>query len=76
MENGSEELFYGFWPLMKRFLLLLLPLWIFLIGYSVGLNIIVASILAGVSVSIVAIFENLKLKRDNEFIENGNNVIK
>ena len=76
MENGSEELFYGFWPFMKRFLLLLLPLWIFLIGYSVGLNIIVASILAGVSVSIVAIFENLKLKRDNEFIENGNNVIK
>ncbi|MBT4982751.1 MAG: hypothetical protein HOM47_02375 [Euryarchaeota archaeon] len=76
MENGSEELFYGFWPLMKRFLLLLLPLWIFLIGYSVGLNIIVASILAGVSVSIVAIFENLKLKREHEFIENGNNVIK
>ncbi len=76
MENGSEELFYGFWPFMKRFLLLLLPLWIFLIGYSLGLNIIVASILAGVSVSVVAIFENLKLKRDNEFIENGNNVIK
>ena len=76
MENGSEELFYGFWPLMKRFLLLLLPLWIFLIGYSAGLNIIIASILAGVSVSIVAIFENLKLKRDNEFIENGHNVIK
>ena len=76
MENGSEELFYGFWPFMKRFLLLLLPLWVFLIGYSAGLNIIIASILAGVSVSIVAIFENLKLKRDNEFIENGNNVIK
>jgi hypothetical protein len=76
MENGSEELFYGFWSLMKRFLLLLLPLWVFLIGYSAGLNIIIASILAGVSVSIVAIFENLKLKRDNEFIENGNNVIK
>lgn len=76
MENGSEELFYGFWPFMKRFLLLLLPLWVFLIGYSLGLHIIVASILAGVSVSIVAIFENLKLKRENEIIENGNNVIK
>ena len=76
MENGSEELFYGFWPLMKRFLLLLLPLWIFLIGYSAGLNIIIASILAGVSVSIVAIFENLNLKREHEFIENGHNVIK
>ena len=76
MENGSEELFNGFWPIMKRFLLLLLPLWVFLIGYSAGLNIIIAAILAGLSVSSVAIFENLKLRRENEFAENGNNVIK
>ena len=76
MENGSEELFNGFWPIMKRFLLLLLPLWVFLIGYSAGLNIIIAAILAGLSVSLVAVFENLKLRRENGFAENGNNIIK
>ena len=76
MENGSEELFYGFWPFIKRFLLLLLPLWVFLIGYSAGLHIIVASILSGFSVSSVIVFENLKLKRENKVADVGNNLIK
>ncbi|MGY8746118.1 MAG: hypothetical protein ACKVG2_06145 [Candidatus Poseidoniales archaeon] len=61
MEDGSEELFNGFWPFMKRFLLLVLPLWVFLIGWSAGLNIIVTAILAGSSVSIVAIYEKMKV---------------
>jgi len=76
MEGGSEELFNGFWPFMKRFLLLFLPLWVFLIGYSAGLNIIIAAILAGLSVSSVAIFENLKLRRENDFADDANNLIK
>jgi hypothetical protein len=61
MEDGSEELFNGFWPFMKRVLLLFLPLWVFLIGWSAGLNIIVTAILAGSSVSIVAIYEKMKV---------------
>lgn len=76
MEGGSEELFNGFWPFMKRFLLLFLPLWVFLIGYSAGLHIIIAAILAGLSVSSVAIFENLKLRRENDFADDANNLIK
>ena len=76
MEGGSEELFNGFWPFMKRFLLLFLPLWVFLIGYSAGLHIIFAAILAGLSVSSVAIFENLKLRRENDFADDANNLIK
>ena len=76
MEDGSEELFNGFWPFMKRVLLLFLPLWVFLIGWSAGLNIIVTAILAGLSVSLVAIFENLKLRRENDFVDDANNLIK
>jgi hypothetical protein len=76
MEDGSEELFNGFWPFMKRFLLLFLPLWVFLIGWSAGLNIIVTAILAGLSVSSVAIFENLRLRRENDFADDANNLIK
>ena len=64
MENGSDELFNGFWPFMKRFLLLFLPLWVFLIGWSAGLNIIITAILAGSSVSIVAIYEKIKIRQE------------
>ena len=64
MEDGSEELFNGFWPFMKRFLLLFLPLCVFLIGWSAGLNIIVTAILAGSSVSIVAIYEKIKISQN------------
>jgi len=76
IEDGSEELFNGFWPFMRRFIIVFLPLWIFLIGYAAGMNIIIAAILAGASVSIVAIFENYKLKQENEKKIDGNNVIK
>jgi len=67
-EDGSEELFNGFWPFMKRFALVFLPLWVFLLGYSAGLNLIIASIIAGASVSIVAIYEKHKLKQLNEIV--------
>lgn len=66
LDDGSEDLFGGFWPFMKRFLFTFLPIWVFLIGYTAGLNIIVAAILAGASISVVAIFEKLKLKRESE----------
>ena len=66
LDDGSAELFEGFWPFMKRFLLIFLPLWVFLIGYSVGLPNIASAIIAGLSVSVVAIFEKYKLKQENE----------
>ena len=50
MDNGSAELFGGFWPFMKKILLLFLPIWIFLIGWAAGLNNIVSAILAGLSI--------------------------
>tara|TARA_B110000495_G_C22800082_1_gene467394 strand:- start:285 stop:488 length:204 start_codon:yes stop_codon:yes gene_type:complete len=66
LDDGSAELFEGFWPFMKRFLLIFLPLWVFLICYSIGLHNIVSAIIAGLSVSAVAIFEKYKLKQQNE----------
>ena len=58
--NASDELFSGFWPIMRRFLFAFLPLWIFLIAYSAGINVIICAILAGSSVSLVAIYEKRK----------------
>ena len=76
IDDGSENLFEGFWPFMKRFLILFLPLWVFLIGYSAGLNILISAILAGLSVSTVTIFEKYQLKRENDGSDGGNKVIK
>ena len=45
LDDGSDELFAGFWPFMRRFLLAFLPLWVFLLGYAAGLNVIIAAIM-------------------------------
>lgn len=76
IDDGSENLFEGFWPFMKRFLIMFLPLWVFLIGYSAGLHIIISAVLAGLSVSTVAIFEKYQLKQKNDRTTAGNKVIK
>ena len=76
LDDGSAELFGGFWPFMRRFLFMFLPLWVFLIGYTAGLHVILASILAGASISVVAIFEKYKLKQESEEGLDGNNLIK
>lgn len=74
--NASDELFSGFWPIMRRFLFAFLPLWIFLIAYSAGINVIICAILAGSSVSLVAIYENKKIMSENAKQNDGNKVIK
>lgn len=74
--NASDELFSGFWPIMRRFLFAFLPLWIFLIAYSAGINVIICAILAGSSVSLVAIYENKKVMSENDSKNDGNKVIK
>ncbi|MBB70524.1 MAG: hypothetical protein CMB28_05405 [Euryarchaeota archaeon] len=75
-DNASDELFSGFWPIMRRFLFAFLPLWIFLIAYSADINVIISAILAGASVSLVAIYEKKKILSENSKQNDGNKVIK
>ena len=74
--NASDELFSGFWPVMRRFLFAFLPLWVFLIAYSANINVIISAILAGASVSLVAIYEKKKILSVNANQSDGNKVIK
>jgi uncharacterized membrane protein YjjB (DUF3815 family) len=74
--NASDELFSGFWPVMRRFLFAFLPLWVFLIAYSADINVIISAILAGASVSLVAIYEKKKILSENDKQGDGNKVIK
>ena len=74
--NASDELFSGFWPVMRRFLFAFLPLWVFLIAYSANINVIISAILAGASVSLVAIYEKKKVLSENANQSDGNKVIK
>ena len=74
--NPSDELFSGFWPIMRRFLFAFLPLWVFLIAYSANINVIISAILAGASVSLVAIYEKKKILSENAKQNDGNKVIK
>ena len=62
VDDGSEEILVGFWPVLKRVIIVMLPLWIILIGYSAGLNIFLTAILAGSSISSVVIFEKIKVR--------------
>ena len=74
--DPSDDLFSGFWPIIRRFLFVFLPLWVFLLGYAAGINVIISATLAGASVSVVAIYEKKKLMAVNESPSNGNKVIK
>ena len=74
--DPTDELFSGFWPIMRRFLFAFLPLWVFLIGYAAGLNVIIAAVIAGASVSLVAIYEKKKIEEELSKTGDGNKVIK
>lgn len=74
--DPADELFSGFWPVMRRFLFAFIPLWVFLIGYAAGINVIIAAIFAGASVSVVAIYEKKKIIAEHAKQDNGNKVIK
>ncbi|MCH1527508.1 MAG: hypothetical protein L7S49_04770 [Candidatus Poseidoniaceae archaeon] len=62
VDDGSEELLIGFWPIIKRVILLFFPIWIILIGFAAGLNMFITAVLAGVSVSVVVVFEKFKVR--------------
>ena len=74
--NASDELFSGFWRIMRRFLFTFLRLWVVLIAYSANINVIISAILAGASVSLVAIYEKKKILSENAKQNDGNKVIK
>ena len=61
IDDGTEDLFYGFWPLMRRIVVLFLPVWVILFGFSLNLNIFITAILAGSSISLVLVFEKINL---------------
>ncbi len=65
-DDGTADLYSGFWPFIKRFLLLFLPLWVLLIALSAGIHVIISAILAGLSVSLVAVFEKKKMQTEME----------
>ena len=65
LDDGSVDLFGGIWPFIRRFIVVILPLWVFLIIYTLGVNVIIASIIAGASASTVVIVEKFKLNQDN-----------
>ena len=65
-DDGSDELLGGLWPFMKRVLLLFMPVWIFLIFWSMDINLFISAIVAGASLSIIQVFEKMKLKRHLE----------
>jgi NhaP-type Na+/H+ or K+/H+ antiporter len=61
---------------MRRFLFAFLPLWVFLIGYAAGINVIIAAVIAGASVSLIAIYEKKKIQEEVSKNNDGNKVIK
>lgn len=65
MEDPSDELMAGLWPFMKRALMLFLPLWVFLLLWAAGAPSLAASILAGLSLAPIVMYEKLKLKQRN-----------
>jgi|GEM_PF-338318 hypothetical protein len=63
IDDGAEELFGGFWPFLKRTLLIFLPLWTWLLCWSAGFNNIISATLAGLSLSVIVGIERYKLSR-------------
>lgn len=65
LDDGSVDLFGGIWPFIRRFLIVFLPLWLFLILHNLGVNVIISAIIAGASASTVVVFEKFKLRQEN-----------
>ena len=65
-DDGTAEMFGGFWLLIRKFMMLFFPLWVFLILYSANVHMVISAIIAGFSTSLVVIFEKLKIKQAND----------
>ena len=65
IDDTSDELLGGFWPFLKRFLFLLLPIWVYLLCISANLPLFVSTIIAGCSLAVILAFEKFKLSNDS-----------
>ncbi|MGB1955078.1 MAG: hypothetical protein ACPHUK_05700 [Candidatus Poseidoniaceae archaeon] len=63
IDDGSEELFGGFWPFIRRTLMLFLPLWVWLLFWSAGVPNIISALASGLSLSIIVAIERYKLNQ-------------
>ena len=63
IDDGSEELFGGFWPFIRRTLMLFLPLWVWLLLLSAGVPNIISALVSGLSLSIIVAIERYKLNQ-------------
>jgi hypothetical protein len=63
IDDGSEELFGGFWPFIRRTLMLFLPLWVWLLLWSAGVPNIISALGSGLSLSIIVAIERYKLNQ-------------
>ncbi|MAW22124.1 MAG: hypothetical protein CMA16_01605 [Euryarchaeota archaeon] len=62
IDEGSEELFGGFWPFIRRTLMLFLPLWVFLLLWAADMPNIISALFSGLSLSIIVAIERYKLR--------------
>tara|TARA_B100001996_G_scaffold30976_1_gene23544 strand:+ start:2195 stop:2413 length:219 start_codon:yes stop_codon:yes gene_type:complete len=65
IDDISDELLGGFWPFLKRVLVLFMPIWVYFLGVTAGLPLILSSILAGSSLALIIVFEKYKLSQEN-----------
>ena len=63
LDEGSEELFGGFWPFIRRTLMLFLPLWVWLLMWAADMPNILSALVAGLSLSIIVAIERYKLRQ-------------
>ena len=63
IDDGSEELFGGFWPFIRRTLMLFLPLLVWLLLWSAGVPNIISALVSGLSLSIIVAIERYKLNQ-------------
>ena len=75
-DDGSDELLGGLWPFLKRILVILLPIWVYLLTWTTTHNLFLSAIVAGLSIPILQVFEKMKLKQKSLSESNEDNVIK
>lgn len=63
IDEGSEELFGGLWPFIRRTLMLFLPLWVWLLLWAAGMPNIVSALFSGLSLSVIVAIERYKLRQ-------------
>ncbi|MDP6870360.1 MAG: hypothetical protein QGI21_06285 [Candidatus Poseidoniaceae archaeon] len=76
LDDGAEDLFEGFWPFIQRIAFVFLPLWVYLLFWSAKMPTLVSAIAAGSSLSLIVLYEKLKLRQKNNTNSEGNNLIK